>query len=412
MAQTLFRTEAVQHQQTAPFGQVSLAQPRYFLFWVLVFALLLAILLGFALFSDMARKERVRGILVPSKGVIHITSDRAGRVEKIFVDQGQKVSADTRLVQIVSPRQGNKLLGRTVIHELNQQLEETEASITEQSSVLAIELRQIEARKQLLQQQLGAVNDEHQLLQRRITIHTEKLHALRRLGSRGPISHLELIEAEDAVLRLNQLAEQLSQRVLELKGQYQANLNRAERIPIEHAEKIRSLKRVRSTALIQVAETRALHHSTIRAPVEAKVSSLQATPDQQLSVGDPIASLIAEESKLLAHLFLPPGSAGLVAVGDAVLLRLDAFPYQKFGQVKAEVIEIDGSLRRPDPHLDVSADGTYLVLASIEEQGIESAGEFLPFKAGMLLEADILLERRRLIDWLLEPLLGFKVRFQ
>ncbi len=47
----------------------------------------------------------------------------------------------------------------------------------------------------------------------------------------------------------------------------------------------------------------------------------------------------------------------------------------------------------------------YRVTVSLAGQQIETPGSTLPLQAGMQLDADVWLERRRLVEWLVEPLL-------
>jgi membrane fusion protein len=42
----------------------------------------------------------------------------------------------------------------------------------------------------------------------------------------------------------------------------------------------------------------------------------------------------------------------------------------------------------------------------LERQSVQAYGQAQPLAAGMQLEADVLLDRRRLIEWIFEPLLS------
>jgi membrane fusion protein len=44
------------------------------------------------------------------------------------------------------------------------------------------------------------------------------------------------------------------------------------------------------------------------------------------------------------------------------------------------------------------------VIAALERQDVDVAGKKVPLQPDMLLKADILLERRSLMEWLLSPL--------
>jgi membrane fusion protein len=46
----------------------------------------------------------------------------------------------------------------------------------------------------------------------------------------------------------------------------------------------------------------------------------------------------------------------------------------------------------------------YRINVSLARQTVTAYGEAVPLQPGMLLEADVVLERRRLVEWMLEPL--------
>ena len=85
-----------------------------------------------------------------------------------------------------------------------------------------------------------------------------------------------------------------------------------------------------------------------------------------------------------------------------MLLRYQAFPYQKFGHHAGRVVRVSRSAIVP-------ADGQaqepyYRVLVELDRQTVTAYGKSEPLRPGMALEADILGERRKLYEWVLEPL--------
>ena len=51
-----------------------------------------------------------------------------------------------------------------------------------------------------------------------------------------------------------------------------------------------------------------------------------------------------------------------------------------------------------------SSEPVYRITVELARQTVTAYGEALPLQAGMTLEADIALERRRLYEWVLDPL--------
>ena len=85
---------------------------------------------------------------------------------------------------------------------------------------------------------------------------------------------------------------------------------------------------------------------------------------------------------------------------------LQAFPYQRFGTVKGMVramlntvlgpTEISIPGRHPGAGLPRSRDAA--------ERRLQAYGETVPLQPGMLLTADIVFDRRSLVEWLFDPL--------
>lgn len=94
--------------------------------------------------------------------------------------------------------------------------------------------------------------------------------------------------------------------------------------------------------------------------------------------------------------------------GDRVLLRYQAYPYQKFGHYGGKVIRVSRSAITPTTANGESADPYYRVLVALDQQSITAYGKQETLRPGMRLDADILDERRKLYEWVLEPLYSLR----
>jgi membrane fusion protein len=122
--------------------------------------------------------------------------------------------------------------------------------------------------------------------------------------------------------------------------------------------------------------------------------------------------ILPEGSELIAELLLPTRSAGFIQLGNSTRLRFDAFPYQRFGFIKSEIIRIDQALISPNEiQLPISLqEPVYRLRAKLNQQQMRAFGKAFDLKSGMLFEADIMLEQRTLIEWLLEPIYSLRGR--
>ena len=116
-------------------------------------------------------------------------------------------------------------------------------------------------------------------------------------------------------------------------------------------------------------------------------------------------------ASLRADLYAPSRAIGFVKPGDKVLIRYQAYPYQKFGHQEGAVEsvaktalptqELNGL---PTPTGNNSNEPLYRVSVKLAAQTVNAYGKAQPLQAGMLLDADVLQEKRRLYEWVLEPL--------
>ncbi len=135
------------------------------------------------------------------------------------------------------------------------------------------------------------------------------------------------------------------------------------------------------------------------------------------------ASDSADSGLLEAHLYAPSRSAGFVAIGQQVLIRYQAYPYQKFGLHLGTVIDISKTPFAPS-ELPASLASTilsnaqqniqgfnsnealYRIKVRLDTQTIAAYGQLQNLKPGMTLEADVLQDKRRIWEWIAEPVLA------
>lgn len=89
-------------------------------------------------------------------------------------------------------------------------------------------------------------------------------------------------------------------------------------------------------------------------------------------------------------------------------MRYQAYQYQKFGHHGGKVIRVSRSAITPATGEGQNAEPYYRVLVALDRQSITAYGKQEPLRPGMRLDADILGERRKLYEWVLEPLYSLR----
>ncbi|PHR59278.1 MAG: hypothetical protein COA43_09060 [Robiginitomaculum sp.] len=91
-------------------------------------------------------------------------------------------------------------------------------------------------------------------------------------------------------------------------------------------------------------------------------------------------------------------------------MLVDAFPYQKFGVQKGTIRTVSTSPYRPG-ELDAPIpydQSVYRVTVGLSKQSVTAYGKEVPLKSGMTLQGDLIVDRRTLMQWMLDPLMTLR----
>lgn len=142
----------------------------------------------------------------------------------------------------------------------------------------------------------------------------------------------------------------------------------------------------------------------LRASRAGIVADFSVSPSQNVVAGQPILSILPQPSRLEAQLLVPSRAVGSIQVGSSVTLRYKAYPYQQFGVQYGKVRHISHSaLKRSELESlqeRESGESFYRVLVSVDGSTLKTNGKPVLLRPGMVLDADILLERRSLMQWI------------
>jgi len=415
MSQELFRREVLEAKRTSWLGGISLAQPIRL--WVLTATAIIAALAValFLIFGSYTRRSTVVGQLVPSKGLATVLAPATGVISQLDVSEGERIAAGQALAVVTVPRatvaDGDTMAALEA--RLQQRQQGLKSAQAAQQQLFSVQADGLAAQLVTAQHELVQVEAEIGTRQDQIRIANETLDRLRQLQDSKYVSLIQIKQQESAALEqvsamqslqrqaigARRTITQLQQALRELPGQrntVKANFNR-------------------DLAMLQQeqVETEARGALAISAPVAGVVATQIVKPGQAIQAGQPLLSVLPDDGRLEAELLVPSRAIGFIEPGDRVLLRYQAFPYQKFGHQLGEVTQISRSaLSSSELNALVGRssdrESLYRVTVKLMRQKLTAYGRPEPLKPGMLLEADILGERRRLIEWIFEPLYSLR----
>ena len=418
-AKSLFRAQALSHHAGGPHGRIVLARPVGHAFLTAFFGVFALALVGFFCFFSYTRKVQIPGVLLPASGLVQVVASQAGLVSHRSVREGQVVAAGDPLFTLTSERasvtQGD---AQATISGL---LESRRESLRADSRQLHAQSAQrlAAARRQVaeLAAEVRRVAAQITLQRRRVKLSEASVARFAELEAQHFVSPAQVqdhqAELLDQQLRLADLERARASGARDL-----ANAQAEQRDRQIQAERDQAFAARDISALEQdLAESEARREVVVRAPQAGVVSAITADPGQTVGSGQVLASVLPENSPLVAEVYAPSRSAGFVRPGMPVLLRYQAFPYQKFGLHAGRVREVSRTALRPSqlglpgahgaagaPDGAIGGEPLYRVRIDLASQVVAAYGEPLPLKSGMVLEASVLMESRRLYEWVLEPL--------
>lgn len=145
----------------------------------------------------------------------------------------------------------------------------------------------------------------------------------------------------------------------------------------------------------------------VRAPARGTAVTVGGAIGETVDATRPLVTIMPHSAQLEARLLAPSRAIGLVRTGNEVVLRYDAFPYQRFGHHRGVLQSVSRSavvIEQPAPTLHGANEPMYLMRVALPSQSVTVYGEPRRLLAGMTVQAQVLQESRRLYEWVLEPL--------
>jgi membrane fusion protein len=408
----LFRQAALNARHVKWLGEIVLARPLSFTFLTTVAVGMGMLIVGFLFVASYTKRSTVSGQLAPDIGVLKIYAPQSGTVLEKRVREGQLVKRGELLYLVSSERQSSTEGG-------------IQATISRQVGLRQQSLRDELSQTRTLQQ------DEESALHKKINgLEAEQANVVHQLF--GQRARIELAEA--AVKRASQLlaqgyysTEMTQQKQADLLDQ-RNRLSALERdqisvtrelhnqkseltsLPLRQHKQLAQIERLLTNTDQEWTESEAKRRIAITAPESGIATAVTAEVGQSVDGAKPLVSIIPSGAVLQAHLYAPSRAIGFIRPADRVLLRYQAFPYQKFGHTRGTVASVSRTALSASEIAGVPTAATgngeplYRITVIVERQSIVAYGKAQPLQAGMLVDADILQEKRKLYEWVLEPL--------
>ncbi len=408
--QPLFRQAALEHRQTKWLGEIILIRPISFSFLTGLAVLAASVVLAFLFWGSYTKRSTVSGQLLPDAGVIKVYAPQNGVVIRKNVREGQMVKQGDVLFVLSSERQSStqgdtqaRISGQVASRQqsLQEELRKTQRLQNDERNVLIkkIGALDIEARK-IVNQIDGQ--------KKRVRLAEEGVSRAQELLVQHFISREQLQQRQADLLDQHARLQTLERDQLAISRELSSQQAELQAAPLRGQNLLAQIERQLASTEQELTESEARRSISITAPETGIATAIGVDTGQAIDGSKPLLSVVPKGAQLVAELYAPSRSVGFIKAGDQALLRYQAFPYQKFGHATGRVLSVSKTAL---PSTEISGlpnigggESLYRIRVALARQQISAYGKAQSLQAGMLLEADVLQEKRRLYEWVLEPL--------
>ena len=404
----------------------------------LTLAALFVIVVLWALIGSVDVVAVAQGRIVPVGGIKLIQPLEAGTVRAIHVRDGQQVKAGDLLVELdptESEVDRDQLLrdreeAGVDFARLTAMLDGLaggEATYTPPDGVdpdlAALHRDRLSADLASYQAQLAsddadlarqeaeeeALKAERDKLTETIPIIAEREEALRQLADQGLTARPKWLEVKTQLIGSQHDLTVLTHRIDEAAaGIVAAQKNRAKFVADTRRQAYVDLLDARhrlnqAEIALRKADQRERQHQLV-APVDGKVQQLAVhTVGGVVTPAETLMVIVPDTSQLEVEAFVLNRDKGFVRAGQDAVIKLQAFPFTRYGTIAGKVLHLSGDSIKDDKQGLV-----YDARLSLAATSIRADGEDVPLEPGMEVSVEIKTGTRRLIEYLLSPLLRYE----
>ena len=419
-----FLPEALEIEETppSPFGRI--------LLWTVV-----ALVVGAFLWSYFGKVDEevvARGKLVPD-GMVKVIQPRdTGVIRAIYVEEGQRVKEGDLLIELdptitqaeVESSEKSLTINRYDMARLKAELkgEEIHGPGKNHEKLLFLQRDLKQAREAehkakvdslelvVLQKKTALQSAEESVikLEKTLELVSKQEDALRQLAEKGYASMMEHLQRQKELVRtekeLNEqrkLAEQIQESLKEAERNLEALKKERERSNLgEMVEKERAI------TVLEGEFTKASRRSQLErlySPVNGTVHGLAThTIGGVVTSAQPIITIVPDGTPLIVEAMALNQDIGFIQVGQKAELKLDTFPFQKYGTIEAELSYVS-----PDAQEDQKIGLVYKVKLKPKRFTIRVKDKDVSLAPGMALTAEIKTGERRVIEFFISPFIKY-----
>ena len=302
-----------------------------------------------------------QGQLKSIGGVFEVKTPVGGKISKVFFKDGSLV------------RKGQQLL----IYDTREVLQE-QATL---KSLIKLENQKLTTERLSFESQISSLDNQKKVLEKKYETNKIILENMKSLLAVGGFQRLQYLQKQDELYALeNQISELEERRERINLGIKNANINNMRNMD----QLMNSLKQ---------AEFK-LSYQNVIAPIDGIVFDPQVSENSVLASGERILSIVPQQG-LFAEVFIPNKDIGYIAVNQPAKIRVDAFPFSRYGEIDGKISQIGAEALAPDSKASYYRFPVKIVL---DQYYLKHKDSKIPLSSGMAITTNLKLRDKPVIS--------------
>ncbi len=368
------------------------------------------------------------GKLEPIGTTIDVKVPIGGVIEKILVNEGELVKKDQTLLKLDTTAASAKLQAlQRVKSQINADIVLSKIQLGAEEDIEALTSNQIiklnslnneynsrinasvNAVKQIEFQKIS-ISENLKSQQEVLNIREEILKNLKEVTDIGGLSKIKFLKEQQEVIQLRGRVESTKSELQKISATLEEAKNKLANTiaasKIDFSSKIE--ENVKQVAQIenQISDTKlTLKYQEIKSPLEGLVFDLQpAAPGYVVGGNDKPILKIVPIDDLVARVFVSNRDIAFLKKGQLVNIRVDAYPYNEFGEIDGKIESIGSDVLEPNEEYNFYR---FPVTIKMDEPFLLHKNKELPLITGMSVSVNIILRQRPVISLFTERILPF-----
>lgn len=415
--------------------------PKYLLMMISITAAVVFVAIVWMGWAEIDVVVRGNGKVIPARQVQLIQSLEGGIISEILVREGDVVESNQPLVKISDVAfsgsfEENRLMyfelraksARLKAEAHGTEFEHDAEVFKEAPELLKSEESLFESNRQQLNQTLSIY--EEQVRQQQSALEetlskerqlTKSLKLLRQeltikepLVRRRIISEVEYLQLQQREAEAEGELEGVTISIHRIQSTVEEGKRKLQQVGLEFSNKAKQELNEVSAEISRIAEAQValqdrVSRTTLRSPVKGVVQRLYAnTIGGVVTPGSEILEIVPWEDALLIEVRIKPADIAYISVGQQTRLKFTAYDFAIHGSLKGVVTFVSA-----DTVTDEDGVSYYVTRVRPEKSYLGHEIQPMPIKVGMASEADIITDKKTILEYLLKPInRGFEKALQ